>query len=73
MKKRSKIKIILIILILLLTTGCTKTLTNDKKEAVKNEKTQQTLTENILCQPTDKYSIKAYEENGFKLEKLLLI
>ena len=69
-KNNNKLKIILLITILLLTTGCTKTLTNDKKEAVKNEKTQQTLTENILCQPTDKYSIKAYEENGVNLEKL---
>ena len=52
---------------MVLTTGCTKTLTNDKNQAVKNEVTQQTLTENILCQPTDKATIKAYEENGVKL------
>ena len=57
-------------MLIVLTTGCTKTLTNDKNQAVKNEVTQQTLTENILCQPTDKDTIKAYEENGVNLEKL---
>lgn len=70
MKKNNKIKIITIIMLLLLTTGCTKTLTDDKNQAVKNERTQQTLTENILCQPTDKDTIKAYEKNGVDLEKL---
>lgn len=70
MKKKNKLKIITIIMLLLLTTGCTKTLTDKDNQAVKNEKTQQTLTENIICQPTDKVSIKAYEENGVDLEKL---
>ena len=70
MKKKSKLKIIAIILILLLTTGCTKTLTDKNNQAVKNKTTQQTLTENIICKPTDKDSIKAYKENGVKIEKL---
>ncbi len=70
MKKKSKIKIIIIIMLLLLTTGCTKQLTDDKNQPVKNEVTQQTLTKNILCQPTDKESIKQYEKNGVKIEKL---
>lgn len=70
MKKQSKLKIITIIMLLLLTTGCTKVLTDKDNQAVKNEKTQQTLTENIICQPTDKISINAYEKNGVKLEKL---
>ena len=70
MKKKTKLKIIVIIMLLLLTTGCTKTLTDKNNQAVKNEKTQQTLTENIICQPTDKVSIKAYKENGVDLEKL---
>ena len=70
MKKKTKIKIIVLLMLLLLTTGCTKTLTDENKQAVKNEKTQQTLTENIICQPTDKVSIKAYEENGVDITKL---
>lgn len=70
MKKKNKIKIIILIMLLLLTTGCTKTLTDKDNKAVKNEVTQQTLTKNIICQPTDKVSIKAYEKNGVDLEKL---
>ncbi len=70
MKKKNKLKIITIIMLLLLTTGCAKTLTDENNKAVKNEITQQTLTKNILCQPTDKETIKAYEKNGVKLDKL---
>lgn len=70
MKKKNKLKIITIIMLLLLTTGCAKTLTDENNKAVKNEVTQQTLTKNILCQPTDKETIKAYEKNGVKLDKL---
>ncbi|MBQ2910223.1 MAG: YidC/Oxa1 family membrane protein insertase [Bacilli bacterium] len=70
MKKQNKFKILIVIMLLLLTTGCTKTLTDKDNQAVKNEKTQQTLTENIICQPTDKISIKAYEENGVDIKKL---
>ena len=70
MKKNNKFKILILIMLLLLTTGCTKTLTDKNNQAVKNEKTQQTLTENIICQPTDKISIKAYEKNGVDIKKL---
>ena len=56
-------------MLLLLTTGCTKTLTDKNNQAVKNEKTQQTLTENIICQPTDKITIKAYEKKWGRHKK----
>ncbi|MDO4995656.1 MAG: YidC/Oxa1 family membrane protein insertase [Bacilli bacterium] len=71
MKKNNKIlKIIVVILLVMLTTGCTKTLTDSNKKAVKNETTGQNLTENILCQPTNKTTIKAYEDNGVDITKL---
>ena len=70
MKNNIKKVSIVVLSVLLLTTGCTKTLTDKDKQAVKNEVTQQTLTENIICQPTDKVSIEAYEKNGVDLEKL---
>lgn len=72
MKKISKNKkiILLIILVLTLTTGCATTLVNKKKQPVKNDVTGQTLTENILCQPTDKESIKKYEESKVNIKKL---
>ena len=69
-KNKNKIKIIIILLLLILTTGCTKSLVDENKKAVKNPNTGQTLTENILCQPTDKDTIKAYEKAGVKIEKL---
>ena len=71
MKKNSKkIKVILLLILILLTTGCAKTLTDSDNKAVKNEKTGQTLIENILCKPTNEETIKIYKENKVKIEKL---
>lgn len=71
MKKTNiKIKVILILTLILLATGCTKTLTDSKNRPVKNEKTGQSLTENILCKPTSKSNIKLYEKNKVKISKL---
>ena len=39
-------------------------------KVVKDVETGQTLTKNILCQPTNKDSIKLYEKNKVKIEKL---
>ena len=68
MKKFNKKLIILFILVIML-TGCTKTLTKNNKP-VKNPVTGQSLTENILCKPTDKNIIKIYEENKKDISKL---
>lgn len=67
---KQKIKIVLILLILLLTTGCTKTLTDSKNKPVKDNVTGQSLTQNILCKPTNKNTIKIYKKNKVKVEKL---
>lgn len=67
---KNKKKIVLLVLVCLLLTGCTKTLQNKEGKPVKNEITGQNLTENILCKPTDKETIKMYEENGIDLDKL---
>ena len=64
-KKTKKIVVLLLLIILL--TGCTKTLTKDDKP-VKNPTTGQSLTENILCRPTDEETIKIYEENKDKVD-----
>ncbi len=69
-KNNRKIRIIIILLLLLLTTGCTKTLTDSNNKAVKNTVTGQTLTANILCQPTNKKTRELYKENGVKIDKL---
>ena len=69
-KNNKKKKFLLILLILLLTTGCTKTLTDSENKAVKNEVTGQSLTENILCKPTDKNTQKIYKKNKVNIDKL---
>ena len=69
-RKNGKKKLIILLLLLTLTTGCTKTLVDKKGNAVKNEVTGQNLTENILCRPTDKDTIKAYEKNKVNIDKL---
>jgi len=68
--KNNKIKLILIIFLLLITTGCTTTLTDSKNKAVKNELTGQNLTKNIICQPTDEKTIKIYKKYKVNIDKL---
>lgn len=69
-KKKSKLKIFIVLSLLLLTTGCTTTLTDKNNKPVKNEVTGQNLTKNIICQPTDEDTTKTYQENGVKIENL---
>lgn len=71
MKKQRNIKklVLILVVLLLFTTGCTKTLKDDKNNAVINPETGQSLTENILCQPESEETIKVYEENGVDLSK----
>lgn len=70
MKKQKKWKIVLVIMMLIITTGCTTTLTDKDKKPVKNPETGQSLTENILCQPKDEETIRIYQENGVKIDNL---
>lgn len=70
-KRKLKIKRILILVMgIFLLTGCTTTLVDNKKQAVKNPETGQSLTKNILCQPENERTIKIYEKNKVKVEKL---
>lgn len=70
MKKNKKLLILLVCMMFVL-TGCTKTLKGEDKKVVTYEKTGQSLTENILCKPTNKEVIKLYKENDVKVEKLV--
>lgn len=70
LKQKNKIKLIIVLVLLLITTGCTTTLTDKDKKPIKNEVTGQNLTKNIICQPTNKETIKIYKENGVKVDKL---
>ena len=51
MKKLKKISII-VVSVLLLTTGCTKYVTDDDNKRITNEETGQSLTSNLLCKPS---------------------
>ena len=70
MKQNKKKKILIIIMCLFLLTGCTKTLKDEDNNVVTNKETGQSITENIICKPTDKDVIKIYEYNDVKLSKL---
>ena len=65
-----KKKILLIFMCVLFLTGCTKSMQDDDGKIVRNEKTGQTITENIICKPTDKDIVNIYEENGKKIDNL---
>lgn len=69
-KKNKKSKIVILLLCLTLLTGCTKMLKDKDNKIVQNEKTGQTITENIICKPTDAESLKIYEEYEVNLDKL---
>ena len=70
MKNKKKIMLIIVLFLLLVTTGCTKTLTDSTKKPVKNPDTGQTLTKNIICKPTNKKTTEIYVKNKVKIEKL---
>ncbi len=60
---KNKFKIFLLIFLVILTAGCTKSLKDSEtKKVVINPITGQSLTKNILCQPTDKDTIEIYNK-----------
>lgn len=67
MKKNRKLAIILVVL-LVLSTGCTKYLSDSENKKIINEVTGQSLTSNILCMPEDDDLKKIYEENKDRME-----
>lgn len=71
MKKKNNYKKILIILMcVFLLSGCTKQLKDDDNNVVTNKETGQSITENIICKPTNKDVIKIYKNNGVNISKL---
>lgn len=69
MKKRI-FKIFVLCFVVFSLTGCTTLLKDNNNKPVKNPATGQTLTKNILCQPTEKKTIEQYNKNNVKLDKL---
>lgn len=68
MEKNKTKKILIVIMLCFCLCGCTKTLKDKDGNIVRNEKTGQNMTENIICQPTK--DVKLYEENGVNVKKL---
>lgn len=68
--KNSKKRILILTLCVFMLTGCTKTLKDEDKNVVTNKQTGQSITENIICKPTNKDIIKIYEDNDVKISKL---
>ena len=67
---KNKIKLVLLFVILMNFTGCTTYLKDKDGKTIINPVTGQSLTENILCKPTDEDTIKLYIENGYNLDDL---
>ena len=67
MKKR---KILVLLLCLFCLTGCTKMLKDEENQVVRNEETGQTITENVICKPTNETTLKIYEEYEVDIESL---
>lgn len=68
--KKKLTRIILSLALVFTLTGCTKTLKDSENKIVKNEITGQSLPSNILCQAEEENTVKLYEENGIKMDKL---
>lgn len=68
--KKKIFKILTIMFLVISLAGCTKILTTKNNKAVKNPTTGQSLTENIVCKPTNKENIKLYEKYEKDLSKL---
>lgn len=59
---------VIIAVVCLLTTGCTKTLTDGDKKPVMNTETGQNLTSNILCLPEDQNLLDKYKKYESSME-----
>jgi YidC/Oxa1 family membrane protein insertase len=68
--KKNIFKLMIISIILISLTGCTKILKDENNKAVVYNKTGQSLTKNIFCQPTNKEVIEKYKINKINVEDL---
>lgn len=69
LKNKNK-KLIICLICVCLLSGCTKQLKGSDNKVITNEETGQSITENIICKPTNKNVIKIYEDNKVNIKKL---
>ncbi len=70
MKNKKITKILLVLMAVFVLTGCTSQLKGKDGKAVTNPTTGQTLTKNILCQPSDEETRELYLNNDVKINEL---
>lgn len=68
--KKKKILIVLLLVLTLSLTGCTKILKDDKRKAVINLETGQSLPENVLCRPSAEKTLEIYKEYDVDIKSL---
>ena len=66
----TKKKIILILISVFMLTGCTTVLKDKDNKTVVDKETGQSITENIICKPTNENVIKLYEDNEVDINDL---
>ena len=69
MNKKKFLKYLIVFILVITLTGCTQILKNEDGKPVKNPETGQTMTKNILCQPTEKKSIEIYKKKQSRYRK----
>jgi YidC/Oxa1 family membrane protein insertase len=65
-----KLKILIVVLLVFMVTGCTKIARDANNKVVIYQKTGQSVTENIICKPTQKEMIDLYTKNKINISKL---
>ena len=68
--KENRGKLIVLLFVVMLFAGCTKQLKGSDGKVITNPKTGQSITENILCKPTNPDTIKIYEDNKIDINSL---
>jgi len=63
-------KILILLLLAVTLTGCTQVVKNKEGKPVPNPATNQTLTKNIICQPTNEEVKKLYDANKVSYKSL---
>ena len=69
-KKKKSTKLLILVICIFLLSGCTKQLKDKNNKVVTNKETGQSITENIICKPTNEKVIKIYEKNKVNISKL---
>ena len=65
--KKKKLLVVILTVLILLSSGCTKYLSDGNKKRITNETTGQAITSNILCLPESEELLNIYKDNKDRL------